>query len=88
MFFVDAAHQCGCRRQYLIDEDEDSFLGRELDPLSNHIDKLAYGEICWNKVLLLVDGGDIGFLDLLTDDLNGDPLATEQAVRRGGRGRW
>lgn len=59
VFFVDAAHECGCRRQYLIDEDEDGFLGRELDPLSNHIDELAYGEICGNKVLLLVDGGDV-----------------------------
>jgi hypothetical protein len=46
VFFVNAAHQGGSRRQDLINEDEDGFLGAELDTLSNDIDELADGEIC------------------------------------------
>ena len=59
MLFVDTAHQRRCRRQHLIDEDEDRFLRGELDPLSDDIDKLSDREIGRDEVLLLIDGGDV-----------------------------
>lgn len=69
MLFVDAAHQRGGGRKHLVDEDKDRFLRRQLDALANHVHKLADGEICGHQVFLLVDGGDVGFLDLFTNDL-------------------
>ena len=59
VLFIDAAHQRGCWRQDLIDEDEDRFLRGQLDALPDHVNKLADGEVGGNKVFLLVDGGDI-----------------------------
>jgi hypothetical protein len=89
VLLVDAAHQGGSRRQYLIDKDEDSLLGRQLDALADHIDELADGEICGNQVLLLVDSSDVRLLDLLADDLWAEQtrLATrlETSRRSGGR---
>lgn len=69
VFFIDAAHQGGGRGQHLVHEDKDSFLGRKLDTLANHIDELTDCEICWNEVLLLVDSSNVRLLDLLADDL-------------------
>lgn len=69
MFFVNAAHQCCCWRQDLIDEDKDGLLGRELDALADDVNELTDGEICWHKVLFLVDSRDVRFLNLLADDL-------------------
>ena len=59
MFLVYGAHESSGRWQNLVDEDEDGFLWRELDALSDNIDKLADGEICRNEVLLLIDGSDV-----------------------------
>lgn len=59
MLFVDRTHECSRRWQHLIDEDEDGFLRRKLDALADDIDELAYGEVGWYQVLLLVDGCDI-----------------------------
>jgi hypothetical protein len=69
VFFVDAAHECSCRWQDLIDEDEDSLLRRELNALADHVDELTDGKVGWNEVLLLVDGSNIRLLDLFADDL-------------------
>ena len=69
VLFVYAAHQGSSRWKNFIDEDEDGFLRRKLDALTDHIDKLAHGEIGRDKIFLLVDGGNVGLLDLLTDDL-------------------
>ena len=69
MLLVDAAHEGGGRRQDGVDKDEDNLLGGELDALPDDVDKLAYGEVCGDKVLLLVDRGDVRLLDLLADDL-------------------
>ena len=69
VLFVDAAHQGSSGRQDLVDEDEDGFLGRELDSLSDHIDELADGEICRYQILLLVDRGNVGLFNFLADDL-------------------
>jgi len=66
---VDAAHESGGGRQYLIDEDEDGLLGRELDALPDHVDELAYGEIGGDEILLLVDRGDVTLLDLFANNL-------------------
>ena len=69
MLLVDRAHKRSSRWQDLIDEDEDGFLRRKLDALADDIDELANGEIGRYKVLLLVDGSNVRFLDLLTDHL-------------------
>ena len=70
MFLVDAAHEGSGRRQDLIDEDENCLLRRKLDTLANDIDKLSYGKVGRNEVLLLVDGCDVRLLDFLADDLS------------------
>jgi hypothetical protein len=69
MLFVDAAHESSSWGQDLIDEDEDGLLGGELDSLADDVDKLAYGKVGGDEILLLVDGGDIALLDLLTNNL-------------------
>jgi len=69
VFFVNAAHESGGGRENFIDENEDGLFGAELDALSNYVDELANGEICGDEVLLLVDGSDIRFFNLLTDNL-------------------
>lgn len=59
VLFVYAAHQGSGRRQNLINEDEDSFLRRELDALPDNVDELADGEVCRHQIFLLVDSCDI-----------------------------
>lgn len=68
MLLINTAHQRGCRREDLIDEDEDGLLRAELDALADDVDELADGEVAGDEVLLLVDGGDVGLLDFLADD--------------------
>jgi len=68
MLLIDTAHQRSSRRQHFIHEDEDRLLGRELYPLADDIDELAHGEVGGDQILLLVDGRDVGLLDLLADD--------------------
>ena len=69
MLLVDAAHKRSGRRKDFIYENEDGLLRRELDSLTNDIDKLSHCEVGRNKIFLLVDRGDIALLDLLADDL-------------------
>jgi hypothetical protein len=69
VFLVYRAHQSSGRWQNLVNEDEDGLLWRELDALSNHIDELANGEVCRDKILLLVDRCYVRLLDLFADDL-------------------
>ncbi len=69
MFLVDAAHQRSGRWQNLINEDEDRFFGAELDALADDVDKLSDSQVGRYEVLLLVDGGNVGFLDFLTNYL-------------------
>ena len=71
VLFVNARHQRCCRRQDLIDEDEDCFLGAELDALADHINELTHGEVSWDKILLLVDRRDVRTICFLTYDLRG-----------------
>ena len=69
VLLVNTAHQ-SCRwRQDLIHEDENGLFGAELNALSDDIYELADSEICRNQILLLVDGGDVGFLDFFADHL-------------------
>ena len=70
VLLVDGAHQSRSRRKYLIDEDENGLLWRELDALSDDIDELADSQIRWDQVLLLVDSCNIRLLDLLADNLS------------------
>jgi hypothetical protein len=79
VLLVNGRHQRGGRWQHLVDEDEDCLLGGELDALADYVDELAYGEICRDKILLLVDRRDVGFLDLLADD--GDAVTIFLSLR-------
>lgn len=69
VLLVDAAHESSGGRQNFIDEDEDGLLGGELDALADDVDKLAYSQVCGDKILLLVDGCDVTLLDLLANNL-------------------
>lgn len=69
MLLVNAAHQRRSRRKHLIDKDENGLFGRQLDALADDIHELADGEVCRDEVFLLIDGCDVGFLDLFADDL-------------------
>ncbi len=68
MLLINRAHQRSGRWEDLIDEDEDGLLWAQLDALADDIDELSDGQIGGHQVLLLVDGGDVGFLDFLADD--------------------
>lgn len=59
MFLVDAIHKCGRWRQDLIDEDEDSLLGRKLDALADNVNELADSQVAGDQIFLLVDSRDI-----------------------------
>jgi hypothetical protein len=83
VLFVDAAHESGSGRQNLIDEDEDGLLGRELDPLTNNVDELAYGQVGRNKILLLIDRCDVALLNLLADDGNAVGVLLSDALGLG-----
>ena len=69
MFLVDAAHERSCGRQDLVDEDEDRFLGAELDTLADHVDELSDSQVGWDEVFLLVDSGDVRLFDFFADHL-------------------
>lgn len=69
MLLIDARHQGSSWWQDLVDKDEDGLLCSELDALADDEDELADGEVGWDEILLLVDSGDLGLLDLLADDL-------------------
>lgn len=72
MLVVDRRHECGSRRQQLVDEDEDGLVRGQLDALPDDVDKLADSEVRGHQVLLLVDGGDVALLNLLANDLQRD----------------
>lgn len=72
MLLIDRAHECSCGWQDLVDEDEDGFLRRELDALTDDIDELTHSEVGGDEVFLLVNSSNIRFLNLLADHLNTD----------------
>ena len=69
VLLIDAAHKGSRGRQDLIDEDENSLLRGELDALADDVDELADSQVGGDKVLLLVDGGNVALFDLLANDL-------------------
>jgi len=69
VLLIYRAHESGSRWEDLVDEDEDGLFRRQLDPLADHVDKLADGKIGGYQVLLLVDGRNVRLLDLLTNNL-------------------
>lgn len=83
MLLVDAAHQSGSRGKDLIHEDENSLLGRKLDPLADDVDELADCQVRGDQVLLLVDGSDVALLDLFADDLCWETLAIKMHPQAG-----
>jgi hypothetical protein len=94
VFLIDAAHQRSSRRQNLIDEDENRLFRREFDALADHINKLTDSQVRGDKIFLLVDGCDVGFLDFLADHLGKtaqvsgrDIISRREHVQRGPR-KW
>lgn len=69
MFLINRAHERRRGWQDLINKDKDGFLRAELDPFADHIDKLAHCEVGRHQILLLVDGRNIGFLNLFANHL-------------------
>ena len=69
VLLIDGAHQRSRRRKDLIDENEDGLFWGELDALADDVDELADCEVGGDKILLLVDGCDVGFFDFLADYL-------------------
>jgi len=67
MLLINRTHQRSSRRKYLIDEDENGFLRRQLDALADHVHELTNGQISGYEILFFVNGGDVGFLDFLAD---------------------
>jgi len=59
MLLVDGRHQGCCGWENLVDKDEDSLLGGELDALADHVDKLADSQVRRDEVLFLVDLGNV-----------------------------
>ena len=55
MLLIDGVeHRCG-GRDGAVDEEEDGFLGRQFQALSDHIHKLTASEIRRDQILLLVN---------------------------------
>lgn len=89
---VDVLHRLGRGRECVVDEDEDGLLRRELDALPDDVDELAYGQILWDEVLLLVEVRNIATLGALADDLDSEHVRNslfgsalqERCARRGG----
>ena len=69
VLLIDRTHQSCSWWENLIDEDEDCLFWRKLDTFADDVHKLAYSEVCWYEVFLLVDSRDVRLFDLLTDDL-------------------
>ena len=89
VLLVDRAHQRSSRRQDLIDENEDGFLGTELDALADDVDELAHCKVGGDEVLLLVDGCNVRLLHLLADHLLSEQSAAGDAdsIERGTESR-
>ena len=70
MFLVNGRHQCGGGRKDFIDENENSLFRSEFDAFTNDVAELADCQVGGDKVLFLIDDGDIGFLYLLANHLS------------------
>lgn len=70
VLLIDRTHQSCSWWENLIDEDEDCLFWRKLDTFADDVYKLAYSEVCWYEVFLLVDSRDVRLFNLLTDDWN------------------
>lgn len=56
MLFVNRAHQRSSWWQHLVDKDKDCLLRCKLDPLADHVDELAYGQVLIGEVAQLAHG--------------------------------
>jgi hypothetical protein len=72
VFLVNASHRGRCRRNLIVHEEEQSFFGPKMDPLSNKEVKLANSQVRWDEIFLFVQVTDAGFRSLLDDDLKTD----------------
>lgn len=52
MLFINRAHESCCGGEDLVDEDEDGFLGGELDALPDDVDELAYSQVLREQKLV------------------------------------
>mmetsp|Transcript_430 Transcript_430/g.914 ORF Transcript_430/g.914 Transcript_430/m.914 type:complete len:207 (-) Transcript_430:202-822(-) len=81
LLFVERRHHRGCGRQDVVDEDEDSLFGRELDALAYDVHELSHGEVGRHKVLLLVNVRDVTSRCLFDDDWNAVRIFVAYAFR-------
>lgn len=72
MLLIDGAHKRSSRWQDLVDKDENGFLRRQLNALTDHVDELTDGEVGGYQVFLLIDSSNIRLFNLLTDHLDAD----------------
>jgi len=68
VFLVEAAHGGGGRGDDVVDEEKESVLGPQADPLPDQEVELANSQVRGHQVLLLVQLGDPGFGRALHDD--------------------
>mmetsp|Transcript_32053 Transcript_32053/g.46827 ORF Transcript_32053/g.46827 Transcript_32053/m.46827 type:complete len:246 (-) Transcript_32053:379-1116(-) len=65
LLLIDLRHQTSSGRKHVVDKDEDSLLGRQLDALADHVHELTDSQISGHEVFLLVDVGEIAASSLL-----------------------
>lgn len=70
MLIINGTHECGGGRKDFIDEDENCLFRSKFNTFTDNIAELSDCQIGWDQVFLLIDGRNIGFLDLLANDLD------------------
>ena len=68
MFLVDSAHESSVRRDRVGAKQKESLFRGEFDALANDIVELTHRQVCRNKILLLVNVGDITSIGLFAND--------------------
>uniref|UniRef100_A0A7S0DNS9 Uncharacterized protein n=1 Tax=Amorphochlora amoebiformis TaxID=1561963 RepID=A0A7S0DNS9_9EUKA len=81
MLLIDLGHHSTSGREGIVYKDEDGFLRRQLNALSDHINELADGEIRRDQVLLLVNVDNIALFGLFTDNGNSIRIFGSDLVR-------
>lgn len=93
VLLVDGGHQRGRWWENLVDKDKDGLVRGQLDALADDVDELADCQVCWDEILLLVDGSNVTLLDLFADNLREECVSVvsrgvEVVGSSGGRRRW
>lgn len=67
VFLVKRSHGSGCRGDDVVDEEEKGVVRAELNSLTNEEVKLAYGQVRWHQVFLLIQISDPRLRSLFHD---------------------